>query len=173
MITKHSTEIPLTCSAIRNGYTPDLVEHHAAAQALGLDCPLDVFEQLFHDPHGDGRLAEAVRFLDWRSVSWREDTLTGFALRRVGVPKRFQHAVEEARWLTTKEGFIDRRPDVMARWSENRTWMRAPVVVSGEGLQLLAEYGLLVGFTRLGNLLGSLDRQDLHEYSRHRVWLGH
>lgn len=43
MITKHSTEIPLTCSAIRNGYTPDLVEHHAAAQALGLDCPLDVF----------------------------------------------------------------------------------------------------------------------------------
>jgi hypothetical protein len=30
----------------------------------------------------------------------------------------------------------------------------------------------LVGFTRLGNLLGLLDRQDIPEYPAHRVWLG-
>jgi hypothetical protein len=30
----------------------------------------------------------------------------------------------------------------------------------------------LVGFTRLGNLLGLLDREEVPESRRHRVWLG-
>lgn len=46
------------------------------------------------------------------------------------------------------------------------TWIRAPILVTGDVLQSLVEYELLVGFTRLGNLLGALDRQDLPEYSR-------
>jgi hypothetical protein len=33
------------------------------------------------------------------------------------------------------------------------------------------KYELIVGFTRLGNLLGALDRQDLPEHARHRVWI--
>jgi hypothetical protein len=45
----------------------------------------------------------------------------------------------------------------MWHWSQARTWIRAPIIV---------------GFTRLGNLLGALDRQDLPESSRHRVWMG-
>jgi hypothetical protein len=47
-----------------------------------------------------------------------------------------------------------------------------PVVVSaellggGEGLELL------VGFTRLGNLLAMLDRQEVSEVQKHLVWVG-
>ena len=40
--------------------------------------------------------------------------------------------------------------------------------VTGSGF----EYELLVGFTRLGNLLGLLDRQEVPEMQRHRVWVG-
>ena len=40
--------------------------------------------------------------------------------------------------------------------------------VTGSGF----EYELLVGFTRLGNLLGLLDRQEVPEMKRHRVWVG-
>jgi hypothetical protein len=31
---------------------------------------------------------------------------------------------------------------------------------------------MLVGFTRLGNLLGLLDRAEVPEAQRHRVWVG-
>jgi hypothetical protein len=34
------------------------------------------------------------------------------------------------------------------------------------------EYELLVGFTRLGSLFGLLDRQEVPELMRHRVWVG-
>jgi hypothetical protein len=36
----------------------------------------------------------------------------------------------------------------------------------GEGLELL------VGYTRLGNLLGLLDRQEVSEVQKHLVWVG-
>ena len=56
-------------------------------------------------------------------------------------------------------------------WSEARTCIRSPIVLTGDVLQSgLDEF--LVGFTRLGNLLGALDRRDLPESGRHRVWIG-
>lgn len=153
-------------------YVDDAAERLTRARALGLDCPEDVFEQLFHDHHGDDRLAELLRFVDWKAVTWEEGELSGVALRRVGVPRPFEHAVDEARWRTIEEGFNDERPEVMVHWMQAHTWIRAPVVVAGDVLQSLVEYELLVGFTRLGNLLGALDRQDLPESKRHRVWIG-
>jgi hypothetical protein len=33
-------------------------------------------------------------------------------------------------------------------------------------------YELLVGFTRLGNLLGLLDRKEVAEVQKHLVWVG-
>jgi hypothetical protein len=33
-------------------------------------------------------------------------------------------------------------------------------------------YEFVVGFTRLGNLLGALDRGDVPEVATHRVWIG-
>jgi hypothetical protein len=45
-------------------------------------------------------------------------------------------------------------------------------VVNGEVTGSGFNYELLVGFTRLGNLLGLLDRQAVPEVQRHRVWVG-
>ncbi len=174
MITNASTGTSpprLTWSAIQQAYAADLPEHFASAQALGLECPLEVFEQLFHDHHDDAELGRVLRFVDWSPVRWEEGDLSGVALRRLGVPRTFQHAVDEARWRTAEQGFEDQRPEVMWHWSEARTWIRSPIVLVGDVLQSGLDE-LVVGFTRLGNLLGALDRQDLPESSRHRVWVG-
>jgi hypothetical protein len=45
------------------------------------------------------------------------------------------------------------------------------VVVSGELLGSGAGFELLVGCTRLGNLLGLLDREELPEAQKHLVWI--
>jgi hypothetical protein len=174
MVTNASTETSssrLTWSAIQQVYSADLAEHFAGAQASGLECPVDVFEQLFHDHHDDSELAEVLRFVDWSAVRWEEGDFSGVALRRLGVPRPFERAVDEARWRTAEEGFSDERPEVMWHWSEARTWSRAPIIVAGEVWQSGLDE-LIVGFTRLGNVLGALDRQDLPESNCHRVWVG-
>jgi hypothetical protein len=162
----------LTWAAIQQTYTPDLAEHLARAETVGLNCPQDVFEQLFHEQYDNSSLATVVRFVDWGGVTWQEDNLSGVALRQVGVPRAYQHAVDEARAQTAQEGFYDERAEVMAHWEAERTWIRAPIVLAGEVLQTALTYELIVGFTRLGNLLGVLDRQELPEAALHRVWIG-
>lgn len=45
-------------------------------------------------------------------------------------------------------------------------------MVAGEVLGSNVGYELLVGFTRLGNLLGLLDRQEVPEERKHLLWVG-
>ncbi len=46
------------------------------------------------------------------------------------------------------------------------------VVLTGDLFQTALQYELIVGFTRLGNILGALDRQDISEAAQHTMWLG-
>jgi hypothetical protein len=159
-------------SDVQRVYSAELQADLARAQALGLNCPADILEQLFHEQHENGDLASILRFVDWGAVIWEEGELSGVALRHTGVPRPYQHAVDEARTQTLLNGFYDERPEVMDHWTTARTWIRSPIVLAGEVLQSVVNYEVIVGFTRLGNLLGALDRQDLPEWARHRVWIG-
>jgi len=159
-------------SIVQRVYSADVHEHWTRSQALGLDCPLDVFEQLFFDHHDDDDFAGVVKFVDWVVVEWEERPLSGVALRRVAVPRSYQHAVDEARWRTLAEGVQDDRPEIIKHWRTAGTWLRSPIVVAGDVTGTALGKECLVGFTRLGNLLGLLDRQDIPEYATHRVWLG-
>ena len=69
--------------------------------------------------------------------------------------------MDEARRRTAEAGFADDRPDVMQHWAAAHTWIRAPIALAGEVLRSHLAYELVVGFTRLGNLLGALDRPEL------------
>jgi hypothetical protein len=92
-------------------YTVNAAEHsHPAA---GLDCPPDVFEQLFHDHDDDPEIGRLLRFVNWAAVSWEEGALSGVALRHTSVPRPFQRAVDEARQETARDGFHDDRSAVM------------------------------------------------------------
>ena len=162
----------LTWNAVQKTYSRDAAEYFARAQALGLQCPLDVFEQLFVDHHYDAAFGALVGRIDWGTVEWSEKRLSGIALRRVGVPRAYQYAVDEARGRTAQNGFQDEREEVMNHWQEAKTWMRSPIMLAGGLFQTALQYELIVGFTRLGNLLGVLDRQDVPESAQHTVWRG-
>jgi hypothetical protein len=164
--------ITIRWSDVQRVYSAGLQEHWTRSQGLGLDCPPDVFEQLFFDHHGDDDFAGVVRFIDWAAVEWQERALSGVALRRVAVPRPYQHAVDEARYRTLAEGIQDDRPEIIKHWRTAGTWLRSPIVVAGDVTGTALGNECLVGFTRLGNLLGLLDRQDIPEYATHRVWLG-
>jgi hypothetical protein len=164
--------VRVSWNSLQRAYVADPSEHLIGAEALGLHCPQDVFEQLFQEQHDSKPLASLLRFVDWADVRWEEGDLSGVALRQVGVPREFEHAVDEARARTAQNGFFDERSEVMAHWEEERTWIRSPIVLAGEVLQSALSYELIVGFTRLGNLLGALDRRDIPEAALHRVWIG-
>ncbi len=159
-------------SDVQDVYSADLQEHWARVQGLGLQCPTDVFEQLFFDRHGDDEFASLLRFVDWATVTWEERQLSGVALRRVAVPRPYRHAVDEARLRTVEEGLQDERPEIIEYWHSAGTWLRSPILVAGDVTGTTLGDECLVGFTRLGNLLGLLDRDDIPESARHRVWLG-
>ena len=159
-------------SIIEKQFTPDVADHWARVQAVGLDCPLDVFEQLFHDHAVNDAFAAVVQFIDWASVQWEDTELSGIALRGVAIPRPYQHAVDEARWRTLAEGVQDDRAEIVEHWRTAGTWLRSPILVAGEAFGSSLTDECLVGFTRLGNLLGLLDRQAIPEYATHRVWLG-
>jgi hypothetical protein len=39
---------------------------------VGLDCPLDAFEQLVFDHHDDADVSGIVRVIDWQPVHWEK-----------------------------------------------------------------------------------------------------
>ena len=153
-------------------YSADFQDQWSRSQGLGLECPIDVFEQLFFDHHGDDVFASLLRFVDWGIVTWEDRQLSGVALRRVAVPRPYLRAVDEARWRTLEEGVMDKRPEIIEHWRSAGTWLRRPILVAGHVTGTTLDNECLVGFSRLGNLLGLLDRGDVPESARHRVWLG-
>jgi hypothetical protein len=162
----------LSWSKIQNLYAPDLETHWQRVSDAGLECPLDVFEQLFFDYHDDVDFSGVVRLIDWQTVQWEEVNLSAVALRRISVPRPYRFAVDEARTRTAEEGIQDERPEVIAHWRDLRTWLRSPILVSGEVTGTFLDAQCLVGFTRFGNLLGLLDRHEIPEAARHLVWFG-
>jgi hypothetical protein len=159
-------------AAIQALFDPDAFRHRASVTAAGLYVPLDVFEQLFHDHHDDEGFEQLVRAVDWARVEWTEASMAGVSLRQVRVPRAYQHAVDEARAFVLEEGLQDDRPDVVENWHTAGTWLVPPVLVAGSAIGGRPGDELLVGFTRLGNLLGLLDRGEVPGNALHRVWLG-
>jgi len=57
-------------------------------------------------------------------------------------------------------------------WHDAKSWIVPPVAVSCDLLGGGAGLELLVGCTRLGNLLAMLDREEVPEIQKHLVWIG-
>ena len=161
----------------------DAVVHWQRCEAEGLQCPQEVFTQLFHaeqvsaeeeDRFGGPLLADlkSVTSIDWGRVSWELQELSGVALRHMRVDREYQHALDEARDHAVCYGIVDERDAVVNHWRDAKSWVVPPVVVSGDLLGGGSGFELLVGYTRLGNLLGMLDREEVKEAQKHLVWLG-
>jgi hypothetical protein len=171
---------------IQRLYEADAVVHWQRCEAEGLQCPQEVFTQLFHPEHlgvtpvesaerSGGPLVsdlKALMAVDWGRTSWELREFSGVALRHMRVDREYQHALDEARDHAVCYGIVDERDGVVAHWQEAKSWVVPPVVVSGDLLGGGAGFELLVGYTRLGNLLGMLDREEVKEAQKHLVWVG-
>jgi len=167
---------------IQRLYDADAVVHWQRCEAEGLQCPQEIFTQLFHaststdevESSSGPRLLslDSVRGIDWGRVSWELAELSGVALRHMRVDREYQHALDAARDHAVSYGIVDDREEVEAHWRDAKSWVVPPVVVSGDLLGDGAGFELLVGYTRLGNLLGMLDREEVPESKKHLVWLG-
>jgi len=177
-----------TWSRIQRLYNVDAVTHLQRCELGGLQCPQEVFTQLFHEeedmhsmPAESADVRPAVprllnlgslRAIDWGRVQWELQELSGVALRHVRVDRGYQHALDEARDRATQFGIVDEREEVISHWMDAKSWIGAPVIIDGALLGGGSGYELLVGYTRLGNLLGLLDRQEVSEVQKHLVWMG-
>jgi len=157
---------------IQRLYDANAVVHWQCCEVEGLQCPQEVFTQLFHETANDEDFAVIVRSIDWGRVRWELQEMSGIALRHIRVDRGYQHALDEARDQATRFGIQDQREEVVSHWREAKSWVVPPVVVSGDLVGGGAGFELLVGYTRLGNLLGMLDREEVKEVHRHLVWVG-
>ena len=89
-------------------------------------------------------------------------------MRRVG-PARLTRRCRARIRISEQRGQTEN-----VHWRDAKSWIVPPVAVScdllggggGAGLELL------IGYTRLGNLLALLDREEVPEIKRHLVWVG-
>lgn len=161
-----------TWARIQRLHDADPAVHWQRCSAQGLECPLEVFAQVFAEEANNHDFETMVRAVDWGRVSWELQEFSGVALRQVRVDRGFQYAVDEARERTAQFGIADDREEVVSHWVDAESWMVPPVMVAGEVLGSNVGFELLVGFTRLGNLLGLLDREEIPEAKKHLVWMG-
>ena len=162
----------LPYTAIAAVWHPDAQEHRRRAHDIGLTCPDDVFEQLFHAPRLDALLMVAVAPIDWAGVRWREAELSGITLAQVAVPRSYETAVQSARVAALTLGSEGEPSDVLTPWEAHGTWTRPPVLVAGDVAGADVSYQLLVGRTRLGTLIGLVERGEIPPERKHRVWIG-
>jgi len=163
----------LTWTRIQSLYEPITDRHARAAQLVGLSCPPAVFTALFHDRHDDPNLESLLGGIDVGQVRWEKEDRSGVDLRQICVDRAFQEAVDEAYRGMVDNDVIHEREDVVASWRETGTWIEPPILLSGAVLGATVRDYLLVGSTRLGCLLASLDQGVVTEFARHQVWVGH
>jgi len=161
-----------TWARVQRLYDGDTAVHWQRCESEGLECPLEVFTQLFHEDAGNAEFAVIVRAVDWGRVRWELQEFSGIAFRQVRVDRGFQYAVDEARERTAQFGIRDDREEVVNHWRDQGSWFTPPVMVAGEVLASNVEYEMLVGYTRLGNLLGLLDREEVPQAQKHLIWVG-
>jgi len=161
-----------TWSRIQRLYDADATAHWQRCESEGLQCPQEVFTQLFNEKATAEDFAVIVRSIDWGRVRWELQEISGIALRHVRVDREYQHALDEARDQATRFGIVDEREDVVDHWRGAKSWIAPPVAVACDLLGGGAGLELLIGCTRLGNLLALLDREEVPEIQKHLVWVG-
>jgi hypothetical protein len=161
-----------TWSRIQRLYEPDATLHWQRCESEGLQCPQEVFVQLFHEQSNNEDFAVIVRSVDWGRVRWELQEISGVALRHMRADREYQHALDEARDRATRFGIVDERQEVVDHWRDVKSWIVPPVAVACNLLGGGAGLAFLIGYTRLGNLLGLLDREEVPEIQKHLVWVG-
>jgi hypothetical protein len=93
----------ITCASVNYHYASNAADHFDRAQAIGLDCPSDVLEQLFYDHHDDEDFAGIVRFIDWATNVWSDLPDWGTCWD-CSIARKSREAARHRVWLGRGEG---------------------------------------------------------------------
>ena len=159
-------------SRLQRLYDANGITHWQRCESEGLQCPQEVFVQLFHEQTHSEDFSVIVRSVNWGRVQWELQVLSGIALRHVRVDRGYQLALDEARDRATQFGIVDDRKEVVDQWRNAKSWILPPVAIANALIGAGFGLELLVGFTRVGNLLGLLDREEIPEAQKHLLWVG-
>ena len=102
---------------IQRLYDADAVVHWQRCEEEGLQCPQEVFTQLFHEEANNEDFAVIVRSIDWGRVSWELQEFSGERLgicasiagismrwKRRGIGRRsLASSMSATRWLVIGE----------------------------------------------------------------------
>ena len=87
-----------TWSLIQRLYDSDDRTHWQRCESEGLQCPQEVFTQLFHEQSNNEDFAVIVRSIDWGRVRWELQEISERRdAPRDGSTSEYQHALDEAR----------------------------------------------------------------------------
>lgn len=161
----------------------DEFQSHLAA--LGITAPSLVSKQFYFDHRDNTNFLQQYGHLDLYRLHWEEITLTTLELCQVSMHEGMSRwsksvaqkveAVAQRGAAFTERGSraLDTRADVVAHWSEHRTWKTPPVLIDKAITKPRGERRHLVeGHTRIGCLRGLFAAGELPEDSTHLVFWG-
>jgi len=168
-----------TWSRVQRLYELDATTHWQRCESEGLQCPQEVFTQLFHEQSNNEDFAVIVRSIDYSALRASPfATAQGRPFGRSPARRAVvgSHAIYAA-VLQGRSNGIERIPRPRFREASRA---RTPGSSSpGECTtherptrRRMAGLELLIGYTGLGNLLVLLDREEVPEIQKHLIWVG-
>jgi hypothetical protein len=111
--------------------------HWQHCESEGLQCPQEVFTQLFSGKAHDEDFAVIVRSVDWGRVRWELQEVSGIALRHVRVAREYQHALDRSSGGGLVRSYRARRAALELQIGcrlGNLLALRAPVSIYSDGV---------------------------------------
>jgi hypothetical protein len=115
-----------TWNHIQRLYDADPAIHWRRCESEGLECPQEVFAELFTENADDPDFAVIVRAIDWARVRWELEEFSGIALRHVRVDRGNQYARQLAGKRDGANRCRSRLPPRKAELRDNLYYRRPP-----------------------------------------------
>lgn len=158
-------------------YNPDteiisleaLIEHFPTT-------PKDVLEQVYSDHGRKYDFQKQYGEIELDSITWKKIQVSGSEIVNCTYYSLFT-AVEIAcsrlvHWDEQNWNCIDVRSQIVSHWKKENTWKRPPIFIDGSFIQGSNKYHLVEGHTRLGVLIGLLNRKITLHKDKHLIWYG-
>ncbi len=139
--------------------------------------PSGILEQLYSAHGRKSEFQDQYASLDLDGIRWIEGDLEASSIIAASVYPEFRpwfdsvscrvNEMYEKGWNS-----IDVRPAVRESWEKNRTWLQAPILISGDLVGSDSKFHLVEGHTRVGLLKGLVAHGTVTPDSVHRVWVG-
>ena len=141
-------------------------------------CPIEIINDIYADHGRKDAFQTQYGNIDISELHWEIIAIKGIDLIDFTLNKDF------SQWVTTCENRLDKFADdewgcistiknIQESWKTNKTWLRPPYFFDSNVLDLTQnKLHLVEGHTRLGILMGLINKKIVSPTMTHKVWLG-